>query len=332
MSKTYFTLPEDKREGSPEQWVSEEVAIRYEFGTEAGYQYHDTILTWMGGEEGYYTTPLQGGGSDLWGTLNDYQSFLHMVANMGDGVFEDPRSFQSFLFDIMYDEDLTETFGMGEGLDWKHTKYGAWDETNQILHWSGVSCTIAMIDFKNEQVFTFFTQSFDEPGWETIYNAYVESVDGEVYPGRELEECVCATEWTSPGECDETQFGCPDVACDSATEARWCIIANDGCSTDLGGYTECDDSTPVFGHEEESVCTSVEDPEAIVIDVRSAAELESGFLGCSSNLDYNGGEVTEDAVSEITGEDLDALVVIYCGSGARAENVKTEMMSWGYTC
>merc|ERR1712012_758283 len=83
------------------------------------------------------------------------------------------------------------------------------------------------------------------------------------------EACVCATEWTSPGECEETQYGCPAVACDDPSEPRWCIIANDGCATDLGGYTECDDDTPVFGESGDDAEISTE---------------ESGIV-CEGNID-----------------------------------------------
>jgi len=61
------------------------------------------------------------------------------------------------------------------------------------------------------------------------------------------EPCMCATSWTSPGECEETQNGCPAFACEDPAQPRWCIVANDGCIGDLGGYMECDDDTPVFG-------------------------------------------------------------------------------------
>jgi len=64
-----------------------------------------------------------------------------------------------------------------------------------------------------------------------------------------LEPCVCSTTWTdseSGGTCGEEQVGCPTTSCDG--EPRWCLTANDGtCATDLGGWTLCDDSTPVFG-------------------------------------------------------------------------------------
>ena len=64
-----------------------------------------------------------------------------------------------------------------------------------------------------------------------------------------LEPCVCSTTWSDPesgGTCSKEQVGCPETSCDG--EPRWCIIANDvKCATDLGGWTLCDDSTPVYG-------------------------------------------------------------------------------------
>jgi hypothetical protein len=64
-----------------------------------------------------------------------------------------------------------------------------------------------------------------------------------------LDPCVCSTTWSdseSGGSCGDEQVGCPAKSCDGAP--RWCLTANDGtCATDLGGWTLCDDSTPVFG-------------------------------------------------------------------------------------
>merc|ERR1719285_1507149 len=67
------------------------------------------------------------------------------------------------------------------------------------------------------------------------------------------EPCVCVMTWTdsdSGGSCGEEQVGCPATSCDG--EPRWCLTANDvPCATDLGGWTLCDDSTPVFGRSTE---------------------------------------------------------------------------------
>jgi len=65
------------------------------------------------------------------------------------------------------------------------------------------------------------------------------------------DSCMCVTSWTSPGECEVTQYGCPAFACEDPAEPRWCIVADDGCiGGNLGGYMECDDDTPVFGESE----------------------------------------------------------------------------------
>jgi len=149
--------------------------------------------------------------------------------------------------------------------------------------------------------------------------------------GDPTEECVCVTEWTSPSECEETQTGCPAVACDSPDEPRWCIVANPGCATDLGGYTECDDSTPVYGDEMDE-CSYIGNADAYIFDVRTAEELETdGQLSCATNLDYSGGAFTEDAVAAVMKGNMDAVVAVFCRSGTRAGYAISDMESWGYT-
>merc|ERR1719285_1621717 len=68
-----------------------------------------------------------------------------------------------------------------------------------------------------------------------------------------LEPCVCVMTWTdsdSGGTCGEEQVGCPATSCDG--EPRWCLTANDvTCATDLGSWTLCENSTPVFGRSTE---------------------------------------------------------------------------------
>merc|ERR1719197_472325 len=61
---------------------------------------------------------------------------------------------------------------------------------------------------------------------------------------------MCVTEWDAEECGSEKQYGCPAKACDAPRDpdaSRWCVIANKGCRTDLGGWAECDDNTPVFG-------------------------------------------------------------------------------------
>ena len=54
------------------------------------------------------------------------------------------------------------------------------------------------------------------------------------------EECFCKAEWTDPDCVFETekQYGCS--SCDANGWHPWCLIANDGCKDDNGGWANCD--------------------------------------------------------------------------------------------
>jgi len=82
---------------------------------------------------------------------------------------------------------------------------------------------------------------------------------------------------------------------------------------------------------EPSTCDNIRNPEAIIIDVRTQVEWNDGHVICAVNIDYNGGAFTENAVRSVTNDNLNALVVLYCRSGARAANAKSLMESWGFT-
>eukprot|EP01065_Artemidia_motanka_P046614 TRINITY_DN70_c0_g4_i1.p1 TRINITY_DN70_c0_g4~~TRINITY_DN70_c0_g4_i1.p1 ORF type:complete len:3893 (+),score=1325.81 TRINITY_DN70_c0_g4_i1:111-11681(+) len=70
-------------------------------------------------------------------------------------------------------------------------------------------------------------------------------------PAAAAPPCVCAADWLMPdesGRCGERQKGCPAAACDGS-EQRWCRVINPGCMTEgYGGWSYCDDHTPVGGH------------------------------------------------------------------------------------
>jgi len=83
--------------------------------------------------------------------------------------------------------------------------------------------------------------------------------------------------------------------------------------------------------DEPSACSYIQKAEAIILDVRTEIEWNDGHVSCAINIDYNGGAFTESAVRGATNDDLNALVVLYCRSGARAANAKSLMESWGFT-
>ena len=69
---------------------------------------------------------------------------------------------------------------------------------------------------------------------------------------------MCSTEWTVPGEgdCEEIQYGCPNIACDDNNEPRWCILAENPCKSSSeyplyldDDYMECGDDSPVLGKD-----------------------------------------------------------------------------------
>lgn len=66
---------------------------------------------------------------------------------------------------------------------------------------------------------------------------------------------------------------------------------------------------------------------ALVIDVRSEEEYASGHLPGAVNIPHE----ETDALIELIGPDPDRSVVLYCGSGRRAENVKQTLEAASYT-
>lgn len=66
---------------------------------------------------------------------------------------------------------------------------------------------------------------------------------------------------------------------------------------------------------------------ALVIDVRSEEEYQAGHLPGAVNVPY---EETE-ALIELIGPDQDRNVVLYCGSGRRAEAAKQSLEEASYT-
>jgi phage shock protein E len=66
---------------------------------------------------------------------------------------------------------------------------------------------------------------------------------------------------------------------------------------------------------------------ALVIDVRSEEEFQSGHLTEAVNVPYD----QTDALIELIGEDPERMVVLYCGSGRRAELAKNALEDAGYS-
>merc|ERR550532_1303933 len=76
----------------------------------------------------------------------------------------------------------TDLGGLIDNHGWKHSLSGARDEANDIISWSGFGGTVWLIDFKNQQTFTFFAQSYGNPHWISVYDAYVRHSGGIVHP------------------------------------------------------------------------------------------------------------------------------------------------------
>lgn len=65
--------------------------------------------------------------------------------------------------------------------------------------------------------------------------------------------------------------------------------------------------------------------EYYLIDVRTAEEFESGYIPTAINIPY-------DVIAEnLPTEDRDALIIVYCRSGARASRAKQTLEELGYT-
>jgi rhodanese-related sulfurtransferase len=68
-------------------------------------------------------------------------------------------------------------------------------------------------------------------------------------------------------------------------------------------------------------------PEAVILDVRSAAEFNTGHIRGAILLPV-------DEVEATTGEkltDKDALILVYCRSGIRSHTATMQLMYMGYT-
>jgi phage shock protein E len=85
------------------------------------------------------------------------------------------------------------------------------------------------------------------------------------------------------------------------------------------------------------VCALADKPSAILLDVRSDAELETGKLE-PSKLQWAHSIVTPDAAPEleespenVVGSDKATPIIVYCGSGKRALKAKQVLESKGYT-
>ena len=67
--------------------------------------------------------------------------------------------------------------------------------------------------------------------------------------------------------------------------------------------------------------------DAILIDVRSAEEFQNGTIEGSLNIPHS--EI--DLLVEAIGDEMDRKVVLYCGSGKRADRAKIQLEEIGYT-
>lgn len=69
---------------------------------------------------------------------------------------------------------------------------------------------------------------------------------------------------------------------------------------------------------------------AVVIDVRTKEEFDSGHLGRALNLPVDDLEASIPEVREAVGGDLSRPIAVYCGSGKRAERAKAILEKAGF--
>lgn len=87
------------------------------------------------------------------------------------------------------------------------------------------------------------------------------------------------------------------------------------------------DDTPLRGDAEQArAAWPLIEEGALVIDVRSTEEFESGHLPGAVHVPYQ----DTDALTELIGPDPDRTVVLYCGSGRRAENAREALEGAGF--
>ncbi|MFZ1665718.1 MAG: rhodanese-like domain-containing protein [Flavobacteriales bacterium] len=68
-------------------------------------------------------------------------------------------------------------------------------------------------------------------------------------------------------------------------------------------------------------------PEAVVVDVRTPAEREQGYIEGSANIDWNSGTLLD----KMSATDKDAPVLIYCASGGRSNMAMEALHKAGFT-
>jgi len=194
MENTGFSIPKSRREGGVEIWTAQPIANMIFGAEDSGFQYHEIVKADYAKEhvvddpdEQWFESPRQMGGGDLWSTLNDYNKFANMIANLGtssDGVeILQTSTVKDLLFEIVH--DLPVELGVGGSNFWEgkglyHSKFSGFDRTNNIIHWTGIHGTAFFIDFRNKQIFTFFSSSTMIPFWIPLYDMYLNYSGGAI--------------------------------------------------------------------------------------------------------------------------------------------------------
>ena len=112
------------------------------------------------------------------------------------------------------------------------------------------------------------------------------------------------------------------------------LMLSSGFQTALAGG-----ETPATGNKESAAAILAGDPVAasegwglinngaLLIDVRSAGEYESGHIEGSLNIPHSDIEALADAI----GSDKDRQVVVYCRSGGRSGSAQKQLEELGFT-
>ena len=97
----------------------------------------------------------------------------------------------------------------------------------------------------------------------------------------------------------------------------------------LSGCTEAptqtiEDVTPQEAYD--LIEANLDNPDFMIIDVRTASEFATGYIENAVNIDFNG----ENFAGEIGALDKSKVYLVYCSVGGRSSNAVNEMAALGF--
>ena len=90
-------------------------------------------------------------------------------------------------------------------------------------------------------------------------------------------------------------------------------------------------SAPEAVHKDPKLAKQMIAQGAVVLDVRTPDEFNSGHLPTATNIPIDDFAKHLDDVAKLTGGDKSKPIVVHCGGGARAERAKRQLEAAGYT-